>query len=383
VYWFELVFEGKRYQKSTKERNRVKAEGIAAKFRTALAERRVGIVERKPAPQFTQAMTEFLFWSKEEHKEHHQTYRRYVISSKALLKFMKFKKPLDEITPAHIEEYKTWRSAQKRKNTKRLLRPATVNRELACLKAMFNHALKERHDFRNPVSEVDFLTENNQQSRVLTFDEQRKYLAKATNQVHDVATLILETGMRPEEVFRITIDNVFLDQGYLYIPFGKTKAARRRIPLTSTARAVLKRRLDSAKSAYAFPHRIDLKRPMASVQNGHAAALKASKVAPFRIYDLRHTWATRAAEAGMDLPTLAALLGHSKLNMVMRYAHPQERHQAEAMKRLEAFNAAKEIEEIERVQKDHKSRVTEAVPTLFPTAGKDQSLETEESITVN
>jgi site-specific recombinase XerC len=122
---------------------------------------------------------------------------------------------------------------------------------------------------------------------------------------------------------------------------------------------------------------------MASVQNGHAAALKASKVAPFRIYDLRHTWATRAAEAGMDLPTLAALLGHSKLNMVMRYAHPQERHQAEAMKRLEAFNAAKEIEEIERVQKDHESRVTEAVPTLFPTAGKDQSLETEESITVN
>ena len=38
-----------------------------------------------------------------------------------------------------------------------------------------------------------------------------------------------------------------------------------------------------------------------------------------------------------------ALLGHSKLNMVMRYAHPQEQHQADAMKRLETFNAAKEI----------------------------------------
>jgi hypothetical protein len=43
--------------------------------------------------------------------------------------------------------------------------------------------------------------------------------------------------------------------------------------------------------------------------------VKDSKVAPFRLYDLRHTWATRAAESGIDLVTLAALLGHSKIQM--------------------------------------------------------------------
>jgi hypothetical protein len=48
---------------------------------------------------------------------------------------------------------------------------------------------------------------------------------------------------------------------------------------------------------------------------------------------------------GMEMTTLAALLGHSKLNMVMRYAHPQERHQADAMKKLAVFNAAEEIAE--------------------------------------
>jgi hypothetical protein len=84
---------------------------------------------------------------------------------------------------------------------------------------------------------------------------------------------------------------------------------------------------------------------MLKVNNAHTTALKKSKVTKFRLYDLRHTWATRAAEAGMDMPTLAALLGHSKLNMVMRYAHPQEKHQAQAVKNLEAFNAAKEIAE--------------------------------------
>src|SRR6476659_1043069 len=89
---------------------------------------------------------------------------------------------------------------------------------------------------------------------------------------------------------------------------------------------------------------------MLKVNNAHTTALKNSKVRTFRLYDLRHTWATRAAEAGMDMPTLAALLGHSKLNMVMRYAHPQEQHQADAMKRLEVFNAAKEIAEIEKAK---------------------------------
>ena len=50
----------------------------------------------------------------------------------------------------------------------------------------------------------------------------------------------------------------------------------------------------------------------------------------------------------MDMPTLAALLGHSKLNMVMRYAHPQEQHQADAVRKLKAFNVAKEIAEVEK-----------------------------------
>ncbi len=91
TYWFELIFQGERYQKSTKERNRVRAEGIAAAFRAALAERRVGIVERKPTPIFHDALKAFLNWSKCEHSEHPRTFQRYRTSSKALLVYLKFK----------------------------------------------------------------------------------------------------------------------------------------------------------------------------------------------------------------------------------------------------------------------------------------------------
>jgi len=384
VYWFDIVFQGKRFQKSTKETNKVKAEGIAATFRSALAAKRVGIVERPPVPTFAEAMKAFLEWSKEEHREHRQTYRRYVVSSKPLLAYPKFKKPIDEVTAANIEDYKIYRAGQTVKRTKRLLRPATINRELACMKAMYNHTLKERHDFRNPVTGVEFLAENNEQTRVLTFEEQRKYLGAAAPLLKDVATLILETGMRPEEVFRSTVGNVDLDHGYLLIPFGKTKAARRRIPLTSTALAILKRRAEKAQNVYLFPHRTRENQPMTAVTTAHRTALKNSKVRKFRLYDCRHTFATRAAESGMDLPTLAALLGHSKIQMVMRYAHPTANHQADSVKRLEAFNAAKEIAEVEKKkQQAEKQASTRTVPTVSTTLAEEQLTATEERVAVS
>lgn len=79
------------------------------------------------------------------------------------------------------------------------------------------------------------------------------------------------------------------------------------------------------------------------MNNAHDRAVKDSRVAPFRLYDLRHTWATRAAMSGIDLVTLAAILGHSRIQMVLRYAHPAQQHQAQAMQRLEQFVSAQRI----------------------------------------
>ena len=78
--------------------------------------------------------------------------------------------------------------------------------------------------------------------------------------------------------------------------------------------------------------------------------MKDSKVAPFRLYDLRHTWATRAAESGIDLVTLAALLGHSKIQMVLRYAHPTQEHQARSVERMEQFVVSRQIEALSQRQ---------------------------------
>src|SRR5215204_5227122 len=155
VYWFEFVFQGRRIRKPTKTSNKRAARDIEAAYRVKLAKGEVGIDEPKPVPTFSAAMKDFLKWSELQHSAHPNTHRRYETSSKALLKFFK-DAPLDRITPDDIEKFKTWRIKQKKRSPAKkaanesanpvrpkkattakpetTLKPATVNRELACLK---------------------------------------------------------------------------------------------------------------------------------------------------------------------------------------------------------------------------------------------------------
>jgi integrase len=354
VYWFHFLHEGRHIQRSTGQGNPRTARQIEAAFRTALVKGEVGITERKAIPTFKIAMADFLSWSAQEHPANPATHRRYEVSSAALLRHFK-DTSLDRITPEAVERFKTVRSADyktarasgKRKQTNKKLRPATVNRELACLKAMFNYVIKSDLPLRNPVSRVNYLKEQNEQTRVLTYEEQERYLAVATPMLYDIATLMLETGMRPEEVYRIRPENVRLADNTLFNPYGKTKAARRQIALTAAARVILARRIVGA-GVYLFPCERDASRPIPKVNNAHDRAVKDSKVAPFRLYDLRHTWATRAAMSGIDLVTLAAMLGHSRIQMVLRYAHPTQQHQTQAMQRVEQFVSSQRVALVEQ-----------------------------------
>lgn len=55
----------------------------------------------------------------------------------------------------------------------------------------------------------------------------------------------------------------------------------------------------------------------------------------FVLYDFRHTFATKLAQAGVDLATLAAILGHSSIRIVHKYVHPTADHKKKAMQTYE------------------------------------------------
>jgi site-specific recombinase XerD len=130
-------------------------------------------------------MRAFLKWTAQEHQTSPGTSERYRYSSLALLRFFP-DVPLDRITPQEVERFKTSRAAEmvtvrgkandSRNSTSAKVRPATVNRELACLRTMFNHTAKDHHDLRNPVSQVKLLAEANQQNRVVPSQNSERIL---------------------------------------------------------------------------------------------------------------------------------------------------------------------------------------------------------------
>ena len=100
------------------------------------------------------------------------------------------------------------------------------------------------------------------------------------------------------------------------------------------------------------------------MKKAHEEALKEAKIKPrFRVYDLRHTFGSRSAMAGVDLPTLKELMGHSDISTTMRYVHPTPQHKKEALKKLERFN-------VEQVFQEQEAR---GVPTKVPTVKEQPS----------
>ena len=174
--------------------------------------------------------------------------------------------------------------------------------------------------------------------RVVSHGEQQQYLAAANSLFRDVARLIVETGMRPEEVYTIRRENVHLERQQVFAE-RQTRFARHNVPLTEEAVRILKRRLAQAKGPYLFSHRRDPNKPLTTIRKAHQATLrKASIRPPFRLYDLRHTFGSRSAMAQVDLPTLKELMGHSNISTTMRYVHPTPEHKREAVRKLERYN---------------------------------------------
>jgi integrase len=342
TWWYVFEYGGRKIQESSGFRNKTAAMRAEAKRKIDLMERRAGFTKPKPIPKFDDFSKEFLELSKQQHRPN--TYGLHTWNLKTLKRFFGGKYH-DEITTEMVENFKCSRKNEARQKAKdgRLVTGTTVNRALETLKAVFYHAERMGYQVKNPVVGVAMFRQPVDAMRVITFDEQRTYMAEGSQPLHDIAKIMLDSGMRPEEVFRIEIENIDFKQRTIFNPFGKTKAARRLIPMTDDVYAVLKSRVkdaDSLATPFVFPSPLNVQKPIGSVKKAHrAAARRAGIKGSFRLYDLRHTFATRAAAANMSLPTLAAILGHTSIQMTMRYVHPAAEEKRLAMRKFENFRS--------------------------------------------
>ncbi len=344
AWWYDLQVHGIRVRQSTGLASRSAAARAEALRKAELIQGRGKTHDLEPAPKLEEfVLNEFAPWSENQHREHPSTHERYMRSVKVLVRFFG-QRTLDMITTADVERFEVIRSRQRRENARdgRNVTPAAVNRDLAVLRILFNLAIRLKKAAANSVTGVKLLPEHNHQMCVLSFEEEEVYLAVAPQPLRDAATLILETGMRPGEVFWLTKEDVNLELGFLRVPTGKTAFAKRTIPLTQRSTEVLCRRMREARSDWLFPSRYHTDQPVKWLRNAHIAALEKTGIdRPFRLYDLRHTALTRMAMAGIDLPTLRELAGHANIQMTMRYVHPTPEHKKNAIRKLEALWAAK------------------------------------------
>ena len=152
---------------------------------------------------------------------------------------------------------------------------------------------------------------------------------------------MIDTGMRPEECFRMRWEHINWSggrYGTVLITHGKTESARRIIPLTLRASAILQGRWELVSKpeegwVWPAPTKSEHIEP-SSVKKQHAKALRLSKVRSFVLYTLRHTMLTRLGESGCDVWTLARIAGHSSTKMAERYVHPSHEAVIEALERM-------------------------------------------------
>jgi len=119
------------------------------------------------------------------------------------------------------------------------------------------------------------------------------------------------------------------------VPGGKSRAAKRTLYLTQEVVAILSARLKT-EGPWLFPSERYPGNHITKLSNSHDRACREAGVS-FVLYDLRHTFGTRqGTELKTDPFTLAAIMGHANLRTIMRYVHPDQAQQKQAMERYDA-----------------------------------------------
>ncbi|HIB69989.1 MAG TPA: site-specific integrase, partial [Candidatus Marinimicrobia bacterium] len=170
-------------------------------------------------------------------------------------------------------------------------------------------------------------------------DEERERFLLACKESHNsdlyvAVILALSTGGRKNEIWGLSWKCVDLKNGF--ITFEETKNDEpRSVPLTGHAFELMMERskVPRIDTDLVFPSRVnhhkhfDFRRPF-------QMALKAAKIENFRWHDLRHCAASYLVMAGVDMRTVAEILGHKTIQMTQRYAHLSPEHLKDAVAKM-------------------------------------------------
>jgi integrase len=346
---YKFTWNGEQIRKSTKQTNRRIAEQIEAAHKTALAKGEVGIQSRKAiptlkafAPRFERAI-ESDCADKPATVAFYKAKLRYLLADEVLAAL-----PINAVNEDAIDGYKQRRpkAASRRGRT---LSAATINRELATLRRLLRLAHEWEVILRVP--KVRLLRGERNRTFVLNYTQEAAYFAALSgdSDLHDVALLLIETGLRIGEGLSLPWTDVRLTPatgatyGYLTVRAVNSKNSKsRNVPLTSRVSGMLERRRAAGVEGLVFQRADGTRLGQTWLGKKHRDVREALGLPDeFVPHSLRHTFGTRLGESGADAFTIMKIMGHSSVMVSQRYVHPSPESVERAMGRLESLNGGK------------------------------------------
>jgi len=295
------------------------AEKVLAKRMAAIAEGKFLDQRKVKRYLFREAAEKFLEYSlanKRSSRRDEGMLRLYLLPTFGA-------KHLDEISPWDVERYKADRKGQ--------LSLASVNRELACMKTIFNKAIQWRMTKENPVRSVKLFKENNRRLRFLMADEMRSVIENCRPHLRPIVITALNTGMRISEILNLRWDEVDFDRAQILVRTSKNGESRH-VEMNGLLVETLRQLERRPQNPYVFGSREG--NPYNDFRKSFKSALAAAGITDFRFHDLRHTFASHLVMNGVDVMTVKELLGHKTIQMTLRYSHLSQGHKKKAVETL-------------------------------------------------
>ena len=228
------------------------------------------------------------------------------------MKISKFS--MANLTPEVLAEYRDERLKS--------CQPSTVVRDLAVLSSIINHARREwSFPIQNPIEMIRKPTMPPGRDRVLSRTDEVILLTellptgRRNPLMQPIVVIAIETAMRRGEILGLRWEHVDLDQQTVFLPITKNGKSRY-VPLSKRAVETL-RTIERSIDGRVFPI------GMAAMEANFLKAVRRANLGDLHFHDLRHTGASRMASKLPNVIELAAVTGHTSLQMLKRYYHPK------------------------------------------------------------
>ena len=265
---------------------------------------------------------------------------------------------INEITSNMLQDFILQKLENGNLKTNKPLSVNTVFGIVSVLKQAFKLALTLDLIPKDPTVAIKLPQQQEKEIQALTRDEQKRieeYCLKQTKNNYIGIIICLYTGIRLGELLALTWDDIDFEKKFLYIKKTayklkingknqmvidkpKTKKSNRIIPLPDKLINLLQLTKNKSTSDYILSTKTNNMVDIRSYQRTFESILNKCGIKHYNFHCLRHTFATRALELGMDIKTLSEILGHTNVAITLnRYAHSLLEYKIQEMNKISSL----------------------------------------------